>query len=153
MPCTPSNVLPTVDCITNALVVSWTPSAGGEYYTATLQDSNGLSTTCQSMGSKCNVTGLRCGQLYHVNVTASDSLCISPPSATVNTNSGKHIQAYTCLYTLYFSFCRHCFLRHSLQNELLYLELLTACTLYTVSIKFLKKVCKTDSQCFSCFYL
>ncbi|KAL0201557.1 hypothetical protein M9458_004744, partial [Cirrhinus mrigala] len=74
------NVLPTVDCITNALVVSWTPSAGGQHYTATLQDSSGLSTTCQSTGSKC-------GQLYHVNVTASDSLCSSPPSATVNTHS------------------------------------------------------------------
>uniref|UniRef100_A0A9J8D0Q5 Fibronectin type III domain-containing protein 7 n=1 Tax=Cyprinus carpio carpio TaxID=630221 RepID=A0A9J8D0Q5_CYPCA len=87
VPCTPSNVLPTVDCVTNALVVSWTPGAGGQYYTATLQDSNGLSTTCQSTGSQCNVTGLRCGQLYHVNVTASDGLCSSPPSATVNTNS------------------------------------------------------------------
>ncbi|XP_016319981.1 serine-rich adhesin for platelets-like [Sinocyclocheilus anshuiensis] len=88
VPCTPSNVLPTVDCVTNALVVSWTPGAGGQYYTATLQDSNGLSTTCQSTGSQCNVTGLRCGQLYHVNVTASDDLCSSPPSATVSTNSG-----------------------------------------------------------------
>ncbi|KAK2900552.1 hypothetical protein Q8A67_008667 [Cirrhinus molitorella] len=87
VPCTPSNVLPTVDCVTNALVVSWTPSAGGQFYTATLQDSNGLSSTCQSTGSQCNVTGLRCGQLYHVNVTASDSLCSSPPSATVSTNS------------------------------------------------------------------
>uniref|UniRef100_A0A8C1ZR06 Fibronectin type III domain-containing protein 7 n=1 Tax=Cyprinus carpio TaxID=7962 RepID=A0A8C1ZR06_CYPCA len=87
VPCTPSNVLPTVDCVTNALVVSWTPGAGGQYYTATLQDSNGLSTTCQSTGSQCNLTGVRCGQLYHVNVTASDGLCSSPPSATVNTNS------------------------------------------------------------------
>ncbi|XP_016147370.1 uncharacterized protein [Sinocyclocheilus grahami] len=87
VPCTPSNVLPTEDCVTKALVVSWTPSAGGQYYMATLQDSNGLSTTCQSTGSQCNVTGLSCGQLYHVNVTASDSLCSSPPSATVNTNS------------------------------------------------------------------
>ncbi|XP_026054455.1 uncharacterized protein LOC113040326 [Carassius auratus] len=87
VPCTPSNVLPTMDCVTNALVVSWTPGAGGQYYTATLQDSNGLSTTCQSTGSQCNVTGLRCGQLYHINVTASDGLCSSPPSATVNTNS------------------------------------------------------------------
>ncbi|XP_016396758.1 fibronectin-like [Sinocyclocheilus rhinocerous] len=92
VPCTPSNVLPTVDCVTNALVVSWTPGAGGQYYTATLQDSNGLSTTCQSTGSQCNVTGLRCGQLYHVNVTASDDLCSSPPSATVNTNSGTSCQ-------------------------------------------------------------
>ncbi|XP_026061504.1 fibronectin [Carassius auratus] len=87
VPCTPSNVLPTVDCVTKALVVSWTPSAGGQYYTATLQDSNGQSTSCQSTDSQCNVTGLSCGQLYRVNVTASDSLCSSPPSATVSTNS------------------------------------------------------------------
>ncbi|KTF95187.1 hypothetical protein cypCar_00023202, partial [Cyprinus carpio] len=60
VPCTPSNVLPTVDCVTKSLVVSWTPSAGGQYYTATLQDSNGLSTTCQSTGSQCNVTVLDC---------------------------------------------------------------------------------------------
>ncbi|XP_051768215.1 fibronectin isoform X5 [Ctenopharyngodon idella] len=87
VPCTPWNVLPTVNCLTNALVVSWTSSAGGQQYTATAQDSNGLSTTCQSTGSQCTVTGLKCGQLYHVNVMASDNLCSSPPSATVNTNS------------------------------------------------------------------
>nr|XP_009297086.3 uncharacterized protein fndc7rs1 [Danio rerio] len=86
-PCTPRNVLAIVNCFTNALVVSWTPSAGGQYYTATLQDSNGVSTSCQSTGSQCNVTGLRCGQLYSINVTASDNMCSSVPSATVNTNS------------------------------------------------------------------
>ncbi|XP_056336881.1 uncharacterized protein fndc7rs1 [Danio aesculapii] len=86
-PCTPRNVLAVVDCFTNALAVSWTPSVGGQYYTATLQDSNGLSTSCQSTGSQCNITGLRCGQLYSINVTASDNLCSSVPSATVNTNS------------------------------------------------------------------
>lgn len=103
VPCTPRNVVPTVDCSSAALVVSWTSSAGGQQYTATVQDSNGLSTTCQSTGSQCNVTGLRCGQLYYVNVTASDNLCSSPPSATVNTNSGtsKHIQTCYSIYSLY----------------------------------------------------
>ncbi|XP_077077959.1 uncharacterized protein fndc7rs1 [Siphateles boraxobius] len=87
VPCTPSNVVATVDCFTAALVVSWTSGAGGQQYKATVQDSHGVSTTCQSTGSQCNVTGLSCGQLYYVNVTASDNLCSSPPSVTVNTNS------------------------------------------------------------------
>nr|XP_055057047.1 uncharacterized protein LOC129441425 [Misgurnus anguillicaudatus] len=87
VPCTPLNVLPTVDCGLNALVVSWTPSAGGQNYTATLRDTSGLSTTCQSSGSQCNITGLRCGQVYSVDVTASDNLCTSTPSTTANTQS------------------------------------------------------------------
>ncbi|XP_073727799.1 uncharacterized protein fndc7rs1 [Misgurnus anguillicaudatus] len=87
VPCSPLNVLPTVYCGLNALVVSWTPSAGGQNYTATLRDTSGLSTTCQSSGSQCNITGLRCGQVYSVNVIASDNLCTSTPSTTANTQS------------------------------------------------------------------
>ncbi|XP_065133048.2 uncharacterized protein fndc7rs1 [Paramisgurnus dabryanus] len=87
VPCTPQNVLPTVDCGLNALVVSWTPSAGGQNYTATLRDTSGLSTTCQSSGSQCNITGLSCGQVYSVNVIASDNLCTSTPSTTASTQS------------------------------------------------------------------
>ncbi|KTG43821.1 hypothetical protein cypCar_00024340, partial [Cyprinus carpio] len=79
--------------------------AGGQFTQHIAGTAMGLSTTLPVSGSQCNVTGLRCGQLYHVNVTASDGLCSSPPSATVNTNSGteKRIHAYTCLYTLYTS--------------------------------------------------
>ncbi|XP_073671225.1 uncharacterized protein [Paramisgurnus dabryanus] len=87
VPCTPQNVLPTVDCGLNSLVVSWTPSAGGQNYTATLRDTSGLSTTCQSSGSQCNITGLSCGQVYSVNVIASDNLCTSTPSTTASTQS------------------------------------------------------------------
>ncbi|XP_072525550.1 uncharacterized protein [Salminus brasiliensis] len=87
VPCVPQNVVSVVDCETNNVTVSWSPSMGAHLYTVTLQDSNGLSGTCLSTGGQCNATGLRCGQLYHVSVTASDYQCTSAPSTSTDVHS------------------------------------------------------------------
>ncbi|KAJ8274470.1 hypothetical protein COCON_G00090950 [Conger conger] len=87
VPCTPGNVLTEVDCGSNTMTVSWLESDGAEHYTVTLEDSNGLSTNCKSVGSRCNVTALRCGETFRVTVEASDSLCTSPASPVSRTST------------------------------------------------------------------
>ncbi|KAJ8357216.1 hypothetical protein SKAU_G00200100 [Synaphobranchus kaupii] len=98
VPCTPGNVLTEVDCGSNTMTASWLESDGAEYYTATLEDSNRHSTTCQSVGTTCNITALRCGEMYRVTVAASDSQCSSPASPVSMTNTApclpSNIEAY-----------------------------------------------------------
>ncbi|XP_029003162.2 fibronectin-like [Betta splendens] len=85
VPCTPASVLPVVNCNSNSLTVSWSQSLGADSYLATVQDSIGDTTTCQgtTQGS-CNVTGLGCGQVYHISVVSSDGYCNSPSTPVVD---------------------------------------------------------------------
>uniref|UniRef100_A0A674DRB0 Uncharacterized LOC115157442 n=1 Tax=Salmo trutta TaxID=8032 RepID=A0A674DRB0_SALTR len=87
VPCVPTGVMTSSDCLSNAVTASWLASDGSEYYTATLEDGNGMSTTCKSVGKQCNVTGLQCGQVYHVTVAGSDDQCTSPQSVDTHTHS------------------------------------------------------------------
>ncbi|XP_062419461.1 uncharacterized protein LOC119216595 [Pungitius pungitius] len=87
-PCTPANVSSVVDCGGNTLITSWSESSGADSYIATVQDSYGQITTCQgTTRGSCNVTGLGCGQIYHVSVVSSDGYCSSPPTPVVVTPS------------------------------------------------------------------
>lgn len=89
VPCTPANVSSTVDCDVNSLIVSWSESPGADSYVATVQDSNSQTTTCQgTTEGSCSVTGLGCGQVYHVSVVSSDGYCDSPPTPKVDTAAG-----------------------------------------------------------------
>ncbi|XP_071342815.1 uncharacterized protein [Trachinotus anak] len=102
VPCTPANVSAEVDCELSSLTVSWSESSGADSYIATLEDSGSRMTTCQgTMEGSCNVTGLGCGQIYHVFVVSSDGYCNSPPTPMVDTPSvpcePRHIKAvYDC---------------------------------------------------------
>lgn len=86
----PANISSEVDCETKSLIVSWPGSPGADYYTATVQDSNGQTTTCQgTTEGSCSVMGNACGQVYHTSVVSSDGYCESPPTPEVNTPSGR----------------------------------------------------------------
>ncbi|XP_047231360.1 uncharacterized protein LOC124874162 [Girardinichthys multiradiatus] len=88
VPCTPENTSSVMDCEANSLIISWSESAGADSYIATLQDSDSQSTTCQgTTEGSCNVTGLSCGQVYHVSVVSSDGYCNSPPTNVLDTHS------------------------------------------------------------------
>ncbi|XP_012990390.2 uncharacterized protein LOC105029012 isoform X2 [Esox lucius] len=87
VPCVPAGVSTVTDCDANAVSVLWSESLGADSYTATLRDSNGRTTSCQALSgpASCNVTGLGCGQLYHVTVAASDGYCSSPSTNVTDT--------------------------------------------------------------------
>ncbi|KAK6311083.1 hypothetical protein J4Q44_G00191380 [Coregonus suidteri] len=87
VPCMPTGVKTDSDCLSNAVTASWFASDGSEYYIATLEDGNGMSTTCKSVGTQCTVAGLQCGQVYHVTVAGSDDKCTSPQSVDTHTHS------------------------------------------------------------------
>ncbi|XP_017573413.2 uncharacterized protein LOC108439482 [Pygocentrus nattereri] len=87
VPCVPPKLSLNVDCQTRNLNVSWEESPGASFYTATLMDSWGHSTNCQSLSNSCNISGLACGNIYHASVVASDSFCSSQPSDVVDTDA------------------------------------------------------------------
>ncbi|XP_048832460.1 uncharacterized protein LOC125708743 isoform X2 [Brienomyrus brachyistius] len=98
VPCIPENVDAHFDCESRTMIVSWSASDGADSYTATLEDSDERFTNCQTLGaSSCNVTGLHCGQVYHVSVTASDGHCTSQESIMLDVHSvpclPRHIKA------------------------------------------------------------
>ncbi|CAJ1061142.1 uncharacterized protein LOC117806306 [Xyrichtys novacula] len=87
-PCTPAYITSEMDCEDNTLVVSWVDSPGADSYIATMRDSNGQATSCLgTTEGSCNVTGVGCGQVYHVSVVSSDGCCDSPPTPEVETPS------------------------------------------------------------------
>ncbi|XP_014901851.1 uncharacterized protein fndc7b [Poecilia latipinna] len=104
VPCTPENTSTVMDCEANSLIVSWSESAGADSYIATLQDSYGRSTTCQgTTEGSCGVSGVGCGQIYHVSVVSSDGYCNSPPTDVLDTPSvpckPRNIRAAMDCYT------------------------------------------------------
>ncbi|XP_008292889.1 uncharacterized protein fndc7b [Stegastes partitus] len=104
VPCTPANISSMVDCETDSLIISWSDSPGADSYLATLEDSIGRGTTCQgTIEGSCNVTGIACGQIYHVFVVSSDGICDSPPTPVIDTPSApckpRHIEAVIDCHT------------------------------------------------------
>lgn len=101
MPCTPATVSSVVNCEANTLIAYWSNSSGADSYIATVQDSIGQITTCQgTTAGSCNVTGLGCGQIYHVSVVSSDGYCNSPATPVVDTPSGRKVKT-TCQVLLF----------------------------------------------------
>uniref|UniRef100_A0A3P8XZQ8 Fibronectin type-III domain-containing protein n=2 Tax=Esox lucius TaxID=8010 RepID=A0A3P8XZQ8_ESOLU len=87
VPCMPTGVAAGFDCQSNAVAVSWLASGGSEYYMAIVTDSTGVSSGCQTAGTQCNVTGVQCGETYHVTVVGADTLCTSPAATDTHTHS------------------------------------------------------------------
>ncbi|XP_041704514.2 fibronectin type III domain-containing protein 7-like [Coregonus clupeaformis] len=89
VPCIPASVSTVMDCAANTMSVWWLESSGADSYTATLQDSDRRTTTCQALSgpASCNVTGLSCGQIYHVTVAASDGYCSRPSTGVTDTRA------------------------------------------------------------------
>lgn len=80
-----------LDCRARNLTVSWNKSSGAQFYTATVTDSSGRFTNCQSFSDRCTISGLACGNIYRASVTASDANCIGQSSNIQSTDSGnKH---------------------------------------------------------------
>ncbi|KAM3619311.1 uncharacterized protein V6R79_006036 [Siganus canaliculatus] len=79
-PCPPTAVSGVMNCLSNIAVVSWTGSAGAEFYTATVTQEDGESQSCWSDGEQCGMPSVECGQNYTVTVVASHDTCDSDAS-------------------------------------------------------------------------
>ncbi|CAL8396350.1 unnamed protein product [Boreogadus saida] len=87
-PCTPANASAAVDCVDNALTVSWSQSSGADSYRATVVDATGQNSSCVAMAAgNCSLSGLSCGEMYRVSVVSSDGVCDSPPTDVMETHA------------------------------------------------------------------
>ena len=77
------------DCLSSIVMVTWQPSNGTDYYTATMQTDSGISNVCMSDSDKCSVPGLNCGHNFSVSVTASNQQCNVTSSLTTSLQSGE----------------------------------------------------------------
>nr|XP_015211037.1 PREDICTED: uncharacterized protein LOC102685057 [Lepisosteus oculatus] len=74
-PCLPENVEAVLNCDTDVLSVKWNESVGSDLYTALAIGSDGFRASCNTTDTKCNITGLECGQTYGIAVTTSSVKC------------------------------------------------------------------------------
>ena len=73
-------------CQSDSALVWW--DGAGEYM-ATAEDGGGHRLNCTSSNTSCEVSGLRCGQLYTFSVTPTESPCESQPNSTLQKYSGE----------------------------------------------------------------
>ncbi|XP_048845072.1 uncharacterized protein fndc7rs1 isoform X3 [Brienomyrus brachyistius] len=83
VPCAPTNVTAVRNCQQSSVMVSWAASQGARNYTVTALSNSGHSVGSLSNNTTCNVTGLRCSQIYAVGVMAVGDSCSSLSSQTV----------------------------------------------------------------------
>jgi len=84
-----------VGCESRAAAISWAASPGALSYTATLENTQGGTICCTTDSTTCNVTGLPCGQMYVLLVTAEGLTCNSSQSAGILTRTGKERSTHT----------------------------------------------------------
>ncbi|XP_063075940.1 uncharacterized protein LOC134465972, partial [Engraulis encrasicolus] len=74
-PCVPTNVAVSPACVSGTASISWNPADGALSYLVTMQTTNGSPLSCNSSSTSCSISGLQCGTLYHVSVTALGNNC------------------------------------------------------------------------------
>lgn len=91
VPCTPNIGTGVLDCFTDSALLDWTYSEGALNYTATALSPSGHISTCSSNFTNCELPELHCGQMYNLTVVASDGQCNSPPSSSLQLDSGEFL--------------------------------------------------------------
>ncbi|GAA6076390.1 uncharacterized protein LOC113651476 [Tachysurus ichikawai] len=79
-PCAPVTVSKFLNCATNMLSVTWTPSPRALSYSALVRPVNGLLRGCNSPGTSCDIPTLQCGLSYTLTVMAANRVCTGPES-------------------------------------------------------------------------
>ncbi|XP_069798450.1 fibronectin type III domain-containing protein 7-like [Narcine bancroftii] len=90
-PCIPQSVNAQLDCGTKTASVSWYSSPGALSYIASATGTNGLSYSCNTQQTNCEIRELSCSQDYTVSVKALNENCESNQTMGLlvftNTNS------------------------------------------------------------------
>lgn len=86
-PCDPANVTASLNCLSDAATVTWSASAGANFYTV-VAEASGLVDSCISTATSCELTRLQCGENYTVTVLAGDAKCNSSILAKTNIITG-----------------------------------------------------------------
>lgn len=95
------------DCLSGIVMVTWQPSNGSDFYTATMQTDSGMSNMCMSDSNECSVPGLTCGHNFSVSVTASNQQCNITSSQTTSVQSGEGLNGcWKGKHALFFAMMR-----------------------------------------------
>ncbi|XP_072560360.1 uncharacterized protein [Paramormyrops kingsleyae] len=79
-PCSPVRVTGSLECLSNAVSLTWDVSPNSLSYNVLAIGRAGDRVNCNSTAPSCQLSGLLCGQNYNFTVSASDSSCQSPNS-------------------------------------------------------------------------
>ncbi|KAM6948324.1 uncharacterized protein fndc7rs1 [Aplochiton taeniatus] len=77
VPCTPTGIKAAQDCQSNTTTISWQPSYGAVSYITTVTVRSGHNVSCATNFTYCELSGLDCGEVYSVAVTALGDSCNS----------------------------------------------------------------------------
>ncbi|XP_056304665.1 uncharacterized protein LOC130216807 [Danio aesculapii] len=84
VPCMPSSVRASVECVSNAVKASWGPTAGALSYTSVLTGPGQYNQSCTTSDLSCSFKGLTCAQTYMLNVISQDNQCHSLAGSNVS---------------------------------------------------------------------
>lgn len=105
MPCPPSQLSVSLNCSTNAAVLTWNSSPNAVSYTGKAVSTDGHNVTCDAGASlSCQLQGLQCGKEYSFTVSASDGDCHSPDSNPVIQTTGERKWHLCSPFTLIHAF-------------------------------------------------
>ncbi|XP_067331701.1 fibronectin-like [Channa argus] len=77
-------------CSSGIVTVTWDSVFGASFYIATFFDSTGASRNCTSASTSCQISNVKCGETYQVNVTAISGDCKS------NSNTSASFETIPC---------------------------------------------------------
>ncbi|MEQ2277019.1 hypothetical protein XENORESO_017774, partial [Xenotaenia resolanae] len=87
VPCVPDLVEARVVCESGGVMVSWQQSKGALFYSTVAQGSGGYASVCNSTTTTCLLDNVLCGLNYSITVIASDDMCSSDESSSVEINT------------------------------------------------------------------
>ncbi|XP_023809630.1 fibronectin type III domain-containing protein 7-like [Oryzias latipes] len=80
-PCPPDNIKELVNCENGTMTITWSAVPGAVTYTAMIEEINGgKPSCCTTSKSGCEISGLPCGEMYILHVTAEGRMCNSSES-------------------------------------------------------------------------
>lgn len=89
VPCNPTNVQASLQCLSNSAAVTWERASGAVLYQAVGTTDGGHQAMCNNSQTHCDLSGLQCGQTYNVTVVSKDDTCSSVDSDTAHVRTGK----------------------------------------------------------------
>ncbi|XP_067845705.1 fibronectin type III domain-containing protein 7-like [Heptranchias perlo] len=75
VPCDPINPTAYLDCDVNAIEVFWDNSDGAASYVVIAENSDGLTQSCNTTDTNCELTNLQCGQIYNISIIGLNEQC------------------------------------------------------------------------------
>lgn len=89
VPCTPTSVKTSLQCMSNTVSVTWEQASGAvSYLTVGVTADGSHQVECNNTETYCDLSDLQCGQTYGVTVLAQDDSCSSVESTVSHVQTG-----------------------------------------------------------------